>query len=73
MIPNIEKFNEVEDQIIKNFLPQFCFNDNNRVIANLQIQKNLENKEKNQINLYQNQANEPDYLGLNGIFNKNFI
>ncbi len=68
MIPSIEKFNEVEDEIIKNFLPKFCFNKNNRILANLQSESNLENTEKMQLDINQSQqANENDYLGLNGI------
>lgn len=67
MIPSIEKYNEVEDEIIKNFLPKFCFNDNNRILANLQSEINLENTEKMQLDINQSQPNDYDYLGLNGI------
>jgi len=68
LIPSIEKYNEVEDQIIKNFLPQFCFNDTNRAAANFQRKSNLENTDKAQLDLYQTQTNDADYLGLNGIY-----
>ena len=32
MIPNIDKFNEVEDRMINNYLPKFCFKGKNGLI-----------------------------------------
>lgn len=43
LIPNLEKFNEVEDKIITNFLPTFCFKD---AAHKIQQQENLERIEK---------------------------
>ena len=67
LIPNLEKFNEVEDKIITNFLPTFCFKD---AAHKIQQQENLERIEKetfvhpdssssapSQANIYQNSNN----------------
>ncbi len=54
LIPNIDKFNEVEEKIITNFLPNFCFKDG---AHKLQQQENVERIDKEMYMGYNNSNN----------------
>jgi hypothetical protein len=78
LIPNIDKFNEVEEKIYTNFLSNFCFKDGAHIKQQIENAEKFENEiavsqteNFSQENNSLNNINSNNWLGINNIQNNN--